>query len=253
MEARTKLKRHGPLYVTPDLITPLNMLLEKVKTFDNLKLSFQKPELDPLLSGEYSMLETGREVRLIVKDEDLTLEEELGLMWALAIPLKFTPIERYPIPGPRQSVFHFLGPWALLYERLLAEGRGELSWPSVCIAAQCDVGAWKGDKPVERNVQAQLHRVGINCGPIDGIIGPRTVTGLKAARLSNISLETAEKELREQPSAVLKMNKKNVYGHLVIQNTEYSVNTFGRITSTRVNNGTAFVVQGPGRIVVDVE
>jgi len=253
MTSRITLKRHGPLSVTPDLVTPLNMLSEKVKGFKNLRLSFQKPEPDPELIGQYSMTETGREVLLIVKDEDLTVEEELGLIWALAIPLGFTPIERYPIRGPRQSVFHFLGPWKLLYERLLAEGRGELSWPSVCIAAQCDVGAWKGDRLTERNVQTQLHRIGVNCGPIDGIIGQRTVTGLKAARVSDMPLQEAEEELIKRPTAVLKKNKKNVYGHLVIQNTEYAVSTFGRITSTRVNNGTAFVVQGPGRIVVDVD
>lgn len=253
MSARITLKRHGPLSVTPDLITPLNMLLEKVKTFENLKLSFQKPELDPALSDQYSMLHTGREVRLFVKDDSLTEEEELGLLWALVLPLKFIPFSRYPIKGPRQSVFHFLGPWSLLYERLIAEGRGELAWPSVCTAAQCDVGVWKGDKTVERNVQAQLHRIGINCGPIDGNIGPRTLTGLKAAQLSKMPLAEVEKELVTRPTAVLAINKKNVYGHLVIQNTEYSVSTFGRITSTRVNNGTAFVVQGPGRILVDVE
>lgn len=253
MPGRIKPKRHGPLSVTPDLVSPLDKIQEKVAGLKGVKLSYRVPESEPLLTSQYSMENTGREVGILIEAEDLSLEQELGLLWNIVVPLRFTPFSRYPIPGPRQSVFHFLGPWGLLYERLLAEGRGELAWPSVCVAAQCDAGVWKGDKRTERSVQAQLHRTGINCGPVDGIIGPRTVSGLKAAQLSGLPFEEIEKELLSRPTGILKKNTKNVHGHLVIQNTEYSVSTFGRIASTRVNNGTAFAIQGPGRIVIDVD
>lgn len=253
MTGRVTLKRNGPLSVVPDLFAPLKVLNEKVAKLDNVKLSYHVPEAEPGLTEQYSMAGTGREVGLVLSSSDLSLEQELGLLWGLAVPLRFTPFSRYPLPGPRQAVFHYLGPWTLLYERLLAEGRGELAWPSVCVAAQCDVGVWKGDRGMERSVQAQLHRTGINCGPIDGIIGPRTASALTAARLTGMPFDKVEQELLTRPTGVLITNKKNVHGHLVIQNTEYSVATFGRITSTRVNNGTAFAIQGPGRIVVDVD
>ena len=134
----------------------------------------------------------GREIRLESPD--------LRSLWSIAIPLGFTPWSRWPVPGELDDLFHFAGPWQQVVDRLLAEGRGELAWQSACCAASCDVGAWKGDRELERFVQAQLHRVGANPGSLDGVVGRRTVDALNSIGLSG-DLEAAEESFRKATRA----------------------------------------------------
>lgn len=146
------------------------------------------------LPAHLSLRPAGREVCLRLLNE--RGESELALLWELAVPLGFVPWLRFPVPDAHglDTVFHHPGEWAMLVDALHAEGQGEHAWPSLCAAAQVDAGTWGGDKPVERFVQAQLHRLGVSCGRVDGVVGGRTLAALKSLGLGGKSLtEVAEK------------------------------------------------------------
>jgi hypothetical protein len=169
------------------------------------------------------------------------------------VPLGFTPWLRYPVVGDHDMMFHFLGPWKLIYERLIAEGRGHLAWPSVCAAAQTDVGTWKGDKTQERSIQAQLHRVGHNAGPINGIMDTVTIAALDAAGLTGVPMADALKRLCEMPNALpMKSEQGRTQGHIVLPGQQMTVMAYGGIRAVRTTQGAALTVDGPGRLVIDI-
>ena len=136
-----------------------------------------------------SMRPAGREVELKLElaefqgSEDAKACAEIETLWGLAVPLGFTPWQRYPLVGAQQEVFHYLGPWAGVVDSLHGEGKGEAAWPSVCAAAQVAVGRWEGPRTDSLRIQAQLHRLGIPCGPVDGHINERTLSCLRALGL----------------------------------------------------------------------
>jgi hypothetical protein len=155
-----------------------------------------------------SMRPTGREVYLRVVSEHLDKQEALNLLWAKAVPLGFMPWNRYPTTGPGATCFHYFGEWKQILEFLHGNGEGEYAWPSVCCAAQLEVGTWEGGRAVEREVQALLTMVGFPCGPIDGIIGPRTASSLKAMGLLGKTMVEALPVLRSLRKA-LRQSKEN--------------------------------------------
>ena len=200
-----------------------------------------------------SLLVAGREVHLRVQftDRTATRWEEVATLWGLAVPQGLTPWNRYPMPGEADEVFHFLGPWRGLYDHLLGEGRGELAWPSVCCAAQVDVGAWEGAKPVECFVQAQLHRLGHHCGPVDGDIGPRTIEALRTLGLHSSALEETAGTLAEfEPPEVTEQQRRT--GHIIVPGRRVAINTTGRVYATSTRQGAALTIDGPGRVIMDV-
>ena len=173
-------------------------------------------------------------------------------MWSLAVPLGFTPWSRYPVISEHQHVFHYLGPWAVLYERICAEGRGHLAWDSVRTAALADVGALEGARAIEKFIQAQAHRLGHNPGPVDGIIGPRTIKALESLGLKGLPFsemaETMIKKTSKKPTPL-----KRGAGHITIPGRALSVTSFGSVKTLQTNNGVSLDVGGAGgRVVVDI-
>jgi hypothetical protein len=207
---------------------------------------------------EWSAVPTGREIylRLEINDDqghpDSKRERELALLWGLAIPLGFTPWVRYPLPGPGDDVFHYYGPWRSLMDSLMGMGRGEEAWPSFCCAAQVDVGAWEGNRPTERFVQAQLHRMGYNHGPVDGMVGPRTETALKGAGLHGLALSEAAKKLTSLESKPAQRTKKRK-GHIVLPETNFSITSYGQVRTIQTAQGAAVELDGPGRIIITTQ
>lgn len=203
-----------------------------------------------------SLASAGREVhlRLDHDTESVTPQHALNALWGYAVPLRFTPWLRWPVSGPGDMVFYYLGPWHLVNERLLAEGRGHLAWPSVCAAAQVDVGTWKGDREQIRMVQAQLHRIGYNPGPVDGLLSPQTLAALEAAGLKNKPLGVALDCLLPMPNAIPEVSGggKRAFGTLSIPGQRISVSSFGGIKASQNPQGALITVDGPGRLVVDV-
>jgi peptidoglycan hydrolase-like protein with peptidoglycan-binding domain len=238
---------HKGMMVAPDVATALRSL-ETAANQGGWRVRYVKPEPEPY--SAVSLLPAGREIQLTLEKDGSSDLEALYATWGTAVPLGFTPKLRVPLLEPGHLVFHFFGPWQGLYGKLLAEGRGHLAWPSVCCAAQVDVGTWVGDKEEPRFVQAQLHRMGRNCGPIDGVVGQRTAAAIESLSLPRGSLTLVadhllKAEAPKKPEAVAR-------GHLHLPGRGVVVQGYGGVKAWPMDNGAGFEVSGPGRIVVDV-
>lgn len=207
---------------------------------------------------EWSAKPTGRLVSLNIafKDdpgEEVTRRErQLAVLWGLAVPLGFVPWNRYPLVGITDALFFYPGPWHPLMDSLMGQGRGEEVWPSFCAAAQVDVGSWEGNRPVERFVQAQLHRLGYHCGPIDGIIGNATEAAMRGSGYYGHPLtELAEKLAEAHPAEPPKIGDK-VDGHVILPFDNFSIASYGQIRTVKTRQGASLDISGPGRVVIDV-
>jgi len=244
---RQRLKNYKGLSLAPDMAEALRLLEAKANEHKwRVKLLTPSgPTSDPL-----SLAPAGREVQFVFEKVGASPEDALNAAWGCAVPLGFTPKIRYPLLGEDSSVFHFFGPWQGLYGALLAEGRGHLAWPSVCCAAQVDVGVWQGDREEIRFVQAQLHRLGRNCGAIDGIVGPRTAAAIESLALPRGSLTLVAEHLRTAEPKEAPTQKGR--GHLLIPGYQVVVGGYGGVKAWTMQNGAGIEVNGPGRLVVDV-
>lgn len=199
-----------------------------------------------------SLIPAGREIHMMLEQGDSSKQSCLNAMWGCAIPLGFTPQCRYPLADdPVAAVFHYFGPWRTLHDRLLSEGRGHLAWPSVCCAAQCDVGQWAGDKTTERLLQAQLHRIGRNCGPIDGIIGPRTAAAIQSLGLGQVSINDLLEHLYQLDGGKRSSSPRQV-GHIALPDRKLMVTATGGVKVARTKQGAILTVDGPGRVILDI-
>jgi hypothetical protein len=177
--------------------------------------------------------------------------EELGVLWGLAVPLGFLPWSRFPVPGEHSRVFHYLGPWATVPDLLNGEGQGEMAWPSLCAAAQIDVGTWTGDRLIERTVQTHLHRLGIHCGPIDGSIGAKSLAALKALGLGGQLIQNAAKTLSKMhPPPDETANGKRRTGYFTLRGGNLEAFTSGAVNAVRTRTGYAVTIDGSGRLIL---
>jgi|SaaInlLV_10m_DNA_2_1039722.scaffolds.fasta_scaffold01231_6 hypothetical protein len=199
-----------------------------------------------------SLVPSGREVHLSLEREGTRDEQAiLNALWGHAVPLGFTPATRYPTPGPGDTVFHYYGPWRPLMDRLFSEGRGHLVWPSLCAASLVDVGRWEGKKGNERFIQAQLHRTGHNCGPVDGDVGPRTARAIESLGMVRADLMAVYNHLKELQDVAPTQQERRT-GSVQLPGQKFNIGATGGIKVTRTNTGAALVIEGPGRLVIDV-
>lgn len=266
----TGLVQHKRGSVTPDTADALRRIEQRVSKLratlrvecrGALEMSWDHVRKNPGPTGlppEWSAVPTGREVylRLEIQNDDgpslSKREREIAMLWGLAIPLGFTPFTRYPLPGPHEEVFHFLGTWGLLMDHMLGAGRGEAGFPSFCCAAQIDVGRWEGGRGTERLVQAHLHRLGYNVGPIDGVIGNKTQGGIRAANLHSLTLADVAKRIVEMPTHVPASLEREVQGRITMPDVSFSIHPYGQVRVTRTVHGADLQISGPGRVVIDV-
>ena len=251
MYRQRRINHHG-VYLTQDTIEALNKLREWAFEAGRWDVTLLGPALKDEPSGPMSMVDTGREVHLRFKRSDVDDPQiTLNAAWSCAVPLGFTPWLRHLLVGEGDTVFHFFGPWQPIYDRLLAEGRGHLAWSSVCAAAQVDVGVWKGGQEEAVFAQAQLHRLGRNCGAVNGVIGPRTKICIESLGLRRSSLAALVEYLRTaEPEPVVEQERQR--GHLVLPGQMLTFGTFGGVKAIKSDRGAALVVDGPGRLIVDV-
>jgi len=243
---RTILTRRGPLTVTEDLSSKLDTVEKLFLEQHDIKVLFEACSGS---EGPMSLTPAGREVCISLDIFDD--QRELNLLWGALVPMGFIPNNRYPHPGTNDDVFHYPGEWRIVYEALCAEGRGHLAWPSMCCAAQVDVGVWEGDKPTERFVQAQVHRAGVNCGNIDGVIGPRTIRALQILGLDRLPLSEVAEILSEKKTPRRKVTER-VMGHIVVPDRELSISASGHVKAVVQKEGYFLSVDGPGRVVLDI-
>jgi len=214
-------------------------------------------EADPGPTGQpphLSMIPAGRELCLRVEILDYEGPPrgkrcaEITALWSLAVPLGFVPWQRFPLEGPHEDVFHYFGPWASIIDSLHGEGRGEEAWPSACAAAQVDVGMWEGDGIHVRGIQTNLHRLGIHCGPVDGVFGRRTEAAIRALGVAGTTSEDLVPILDSWREPVATKNE-TVRGQITIPGRIEAFPSGGART-IRTRTGFAVAVDGPGRITL---
>lgn len=252
---------------TVEVLRRLEKRLEKLRAritiegVSQLQMGWEAVRENPGPTGlppEWSAIPTGREVYLSLTiqeydgPQETHKERALAMLWAIAVPLGLVPYTRYPLPGPHDTVFHYFGKWAILVDQLLGSGRGEAGWPSFCCAAQLEVGKWQGGHITERLVQAHLHRLGLNIGPIDGIIGNKTQGALKALGLHSLPMSEIATKVAEKQPYVPESFEKEVTGHIVLNGVDFSINPYGQVHAIRTPKGVDLHVSGPGRVVLDV-
>jgi len=252
---RLSLVNYRGFPVTPDTQDALVRLGKRADEAGKWALTLLGPSPGAGKGNMLSLASAGREVHFRLSRSDRDEQTALNAAWACAIPLGFTPHDRWPRVSPTSHIYYYLGPWQTLNDRLLAEGRGHLAWPSVCAAAQADVGVWSGDKTLERFVQAQLHRVGKNIGPVDGVIGPRTTTGVESLGLKRPTLPQVAEHLRVASLTPPKSQaQKPLRGHLSVPGYNVRVQAFGGVQAQQHGDSGAFLTAtGPGRLVVEVQ
>lgn len=248
---RTRLMTYKGLIVTPDLAKALGAL-EAAANKSKWRVRYIKSAYVYDFPNE--LMTAGREVRFVFEQAGVQPQESLNAAWGHAVPLGFTPRLRDPRIrlDKDHEVFHYFGPWQPLYGKMLAEGRGHLAWTSVCCAAQVDVGVWQGDKTEARFVQAQLHRLERNCGPIDGIVGRRTAAAIESLALPRGSLAIVAEHLRTAGNPMSEMKPKITRGHIHLPGQDLVISGHGGVRTWPMDNGAGVEVTGPGRIVVDV-
>jgi len=246
---RTRLMLYKGVAVTPDMAKALRAL-EASANDSKWKVRFIKPTTTPVHSP-ISLVPAGREVQLVFERDGVDAQESLYSAWGCAIPLGFTPKLRDPLVDLGFEVYRYFGLWQALYGKLLAEGRGHLAWSSLCCAAQVDAGVWQGGKEEARFVQTQLHRLGRNCGPIDGVVGQRTAAAIESLALPRGSLAVVGEYLRTAESPATTKPKVS-RGHIHLPGHDLVVAGYGGVNAWPMDNGAGFEVSGPGRIIVDV-
>lgn len=119
-------------------------------------------------AGE-SFHNAGRAIDFDIEALTIPLKE----LWDVAIPLGWSPVIAAP-DATMKEAWHldFMGPWAPVKQRL--------GYSQAAIAACLDIGYGYGPKTEERYIQAQLHRLGQDVGPIDGVLGKRSQAALQA-------------------------------------------------------------------------
>lgn len=134
----------------------------------------------------------------------------------------------------------------------MSTGRGEHAWSSFCAAAQSDVGMWEGRERTERFIQAQLYRLGLGHGRVDGILGTLTRKAIKEAGMASSSGLSALAERLAKAQATVP--SREAEGGQVFFEGKMKVQAWGEVEVKQVpRRGASFTVGGPGRVVLDFE
>ncbi len=260
----TKLTSHRGTLLTTDTQEAIRKCQVQLKEWDNgYKLEVEGVRADlcnwegvlsdpgPLsLPPAISMRPTGREVYAHLQHPGLDEYQRLHALWSVMVPNGFIPWDRYPIPSDTSHVFHHFGAWGCIGDSLNGEGRGEESWPSMCAASQIDVQKWSGTSLLEREVQTHLHRLGIPCGPVDGIISERVLSSIKAMGLGGMAMQNVRDSLSEIEIGSTKKIKGRKFGHVIIDGIETRIFASGMVSSQKIRGGHSLTVDGPGRVTL---
>jgi len=259
----TTLQPYRKTLVTKDTYDAMRRVEKSAKEHADIQIEYEGVSRDlaswagvtedagPLgLPPHLSMRPSGREVYLGLSGLDDPMQR-LSVLWSIVVPLGFMPWDRYPVPSETSHVFHYLGPWSTVGDFLHGEGRGDLAWPSMCGAAQIDAGTWGGKHSTERMIQTHLHRLGIHCGPVDGNMGPVTLSAMKALGLTGLESAKAAEALVNMAAPPTPKQKRQK-GHLVLGGVPMRAFTSGGVHTVETRNGYALSVDGPGRLIVMV-
>lgn len=250
--------RNQRVLVTPDTLESLlraeSRLAEKVPSF----------KIRCIGSSDTLMAKAGREIRVVVEAGSGT-GNPVALLWSAAVPSGLTPWARYPV-REEISTFHCLGSWQVLYDHLMSSGAGEFAWDFVQLSAAVETLGWsdvlventdldflKG-KGLEFQFQTHLHRLGYNIGIPDGRVSGGVLKALNALGISKVSEDSLRALSGIEP---IEFQKREVFpatGHVTLpKSVRYRAHGFGGVNVTHTPKGAVMAINGPGRLVLDVE
>lgn len=246
---RIGLVEFGKFKITEDTKKIVDLLILKASNY-----GWKVDLCDPPIKTD--LYDCGREICFELKHSEgfeTKSIDQINALWGIAIPLGLTPYNRYPLDDSLSFMFQHFGCWTPLMDRLLAEGRGNLMWSSIVCACLCDIGEWKGDKLLVRMIQSQLHRIGYNCGAIDGVLGSRTLRCIQANNLQGLELSEIVKILIEKHRREVKISKRTTKGFLSLPNRNFQVTCYGGINTVKSANGVAIESNSVGgRLIIDI-
>jgi hypothetical protein len=116
----------------------------------------------------------------------------LAMFWEIALQFGFTPIIGYP-EVHQEEAWHFdrLGPLTPILELARKNGSGSGNLVASQVATTLQGYQW-ADHGVARMLQARLTVIGHWCGPVDGLVGPRTLAAAKAAGCTAAAIKRAD-------------------------------------------------------------
>lgn len=229
--------------VHKDCISILEKVDKQGKELGLKPITFKGAPLDYKFSP-YSALHTGREISIYS-------DNNIADIWSLVIPLGLIPWNRYPVNDSNTHKFHYYGKWTSVINTLHEEGLGEYAWSSFCCVSLIEIGKWEGDNTLIRTVQTHLHRLGVHCGPVDGVLNERTVLGLKSLGLLNKQLPETIEALSNLTYIQDNKPKETSTGLLFINN-ECEVITTGQVQAVKTNQGYRFHIGGQGKIIAHI-
>lgn len=253
---RTALTRYGALSVSTDTAYALHILEQKARE-KNIILDILDASDSVLKNHAQNFYASGRELLIRYSSKNslnLTVYEKICTVWSLAYPLGFLPYYRHPLPGEGSDLFHFFGTWQPIMERLYSEGSGEYAWSSMWYASMTDIGKIAHDGYLMFLIQGQLHRLGINCGPVNGVLTDRTKKSLQSLGLYGVTYENIAIELcsRDPSTNKIQNNKGYLYLSTASIDREIDINQTGDVGVVNDPNGIKFNIgTGSGRITVD--
>lgn len=128
---------------------------------------------DYVAAPGYSNHETGRAIDATTSRlsfPGLPADKQLDKYWEIAKPLGWSPIIKEAKEGTTENWhFDFWGEWQRVKDVY------GYSVASMCGHLDVGIGVYGDD--LDKLLQAQLHRAGIDVGPIDGAVGPNTKKG----------------------------------------------------------------------------
>ncbi len=105
---RLQLITYKGMRLTQDTADALRDLEQRALTNGGWKIEYGHLVVD---EDDQTMLSAGREIHIRATHPEAGAVRELAATWAFALPLGFTPWDRYPVASDTDRVFHYLGPW----------------------------------------------------------------------------------------------------------------------------------------------
>lgn len=192
----------------------------------------------------------GRTVSMRVKGDGG--DSVISIGWSLAIPLGFTPFIRYPMRMDGDDIYHYFGHWRAYYDGLCSRGMGGIAWREFITASLVETGQWSGTKRTERTVQANLAKLGLYFGPIDGMVNEETLSAIEAAGLSGKEITEVSTALEGREVQQEKHRGRST-GYILFQDASVAVSGYGSVSYSKTATGYAVTASGKCRLLVDID
>lgn len=242
---RTSLISLRGIRVVPELAEAIRRLEGALVKVGDVRLKVSS-------SNATDMGKAGREVSLELISSKYSEKECCFILWGCAIPCGFTPLDRYPnLNTETKNVFHYIGEWHTFLSSLLSYGMGEFAWENICLASLLDVGLTRPPNIKVCYIQAQLARLGLYIGNIDGVYSEVVNKGLSTLGLLGKEEREVIEHLNDIGTKPLE-KKKPLNGFITLPEVPFRASSYGEVSTVQKKNGVELVIEGTGRVVLDV-